>query len=257
MTAQSEPRPQSAAIGAARSSATRVAAVDIARTLALAGMVVFHFTRNLEDFALIPPGTTTQGFWWYFARGVAGSFLFLAGVSLWLAHGRGIRWRAFLRRLAVLAAAACLVTLATWIALPHSFVYFGILHSIAVASIIGLAFLHLPAAVTLAAAAGAVALSYLGPFEAFGAPWLWWIGLSPEIRPTIDFEPVFPWLAPCLAGIAAARLGGHAGLWERLARWRGPAARALGWPGRNSLAIYLVHQPVLIALIWTVTRTFG
>jgi len=236
---------------------TRIEAVDVARTVALAGMVVFHFTRNLEDFALIPPGTTTAGFWWYFARAVAGSFLFLAGVSLWLAHGDGIRWRAFLRRLALLAAAAGLVTLATWIALPQAFVYFGILHSIAAASVIGLAFLRLPAALTLAAAAGAVALAYLGPFAAFGAPWLWWTGLSPEIRPTIDFEPVFPWLAPCLAGIAAARLAGRAGLWERIARWRGPAARALGWPGRHSLAIYLVHQPVLIALIWAATRALG
>lgn len=241
----------------AAAGATRIEALDLARTLALAGMVAFHFTRNLEDFGLIGTGTTMQGFWWVFARAVAGSFLFLAGVSLWLAHGRGIRWQPFLRRLALLAGAAGLVTAATWVAIPWGFVFFGILHSIAVASVIGLAFLRLPAWVTLAAAAGAVALAYAGPFAAFDTPWLWWTGLSPEVRRTVDFEPVFPWLAPCLAGIALARMAGHAGLWDRVAAWRGPTVRALGWPGRHSLAIYLIHQPVLIALIWLALKAFG
>lgn len=235
----------------------RIEAVDVARTLALAGMVVFHFARNLEDVGLIAAGTTVQGFWWYFARAVAGSFLFLAGVSLWLAHGRGIRWRGFLRRLAVLAAAAALVTVATWVAVPWGFVHFGILHSIAVCSVIGLAFLRLPAAATLLAAAGSVALAHAGPFAAFDTPWLWWTGLAPEVRRSIDFEPVFPWLAPLLAGVALARLADRAGLWARAAGWRGPLLRGLGWPGRHSLAIYLIHQPVLIGGLWLALRLLG
>ena len=239
------------------SSHSRIEAVDIARTIALAGMVVFHFTRDLEDFGLIAAGTTVQGVWWYFARAVAGSFLFLAGVSLWLAHGQGIRWPGFLRRLAMLVAAAGLVTLATWVALPWGFVHFGILHSIAVCSVIGLAFLRLPAAVTLLAAAGAVALAYVGPFPTFDTPWLWWTGLAPYVRPSIDFEPVFPWLAPLLAGIASARIADRAGLWERTAGWRGPVLRALGWPGRHSLAIYLIHQPVLIGGLWRALQLLG
>lgn len=235
----------------------RIEAVDVARTVALLGMVVFHFARDLEDFGLIAAGTTVQGPWWYLARAVAGSFLFLAGVSLWLAHGQGIRWRPFLRRLLMLAAAAALVTLATRIAVPWGFVHFGILHSIAICSVIGLAFLRLPVALTLLAAAGAVALSRAGPFAAFDSPLLWWTGLAPGVRPSIDFEPVFPWLAPLLAGIALARLAGRAGFWDRAAAWRGPVLRALGWPGRHSLAIYLIHQPVLIGGLWLGVRAFG
>ena len=118
----------------------RLVAIDLARTVALVGMAVFHFTFDLEMFGLVPPGTTTTGGWAVFARLIAGSFLFLAGLSLVLAHGEGIRWRAFGVRMAKVAGAAALVTAGTYAAFPHAFVFFGILHSIALASLMGLAF---------------------------------------------------------------------------------------------------------------------
>lgn len=235
----------------------RLVAVDWARGLALLGMAVFHFARDLEMFGLVPAGTTLQGGWAVFARTVAASFLALAGVSLWLAHGRGIRWRAFGRRLARIAAAAALVSVATFALFPDRFVYFGILHSIAVCSVIGLAFLRLPAGAILAAAAAVLAVPRLFRSDAFDAPWLWWTGLSPQVRPTLDFEPVFPWLAAFLAGLAAAKAADRAGLLSALGRaapGEGRLSRALAWPGRHSLAVYLLHQPVLIALIWLWTR---
>jgi len=100
----------------------RVDVLDAARTAALVGMVIFHFTRDLEQFGLIAPGTTLGAGWSMFSRTVAGGFLFLSGISLWLAHGRGIRWPAFLRRLAVLAAAAGLISVATYVAMPDAFI---------------------------------------------------------------------------------------------------------------------------------------
>ncbi len=234
----------------------RLATLDIARTLALAAMVVFHTARDLEMFALVPPGMTLGGGWALFARLIAGSFLFLAGVSLYLAHGRGIRWRAFLWRACVLAAAALAVTLATRIAMPDAFIFFGILHSILVCTTIGLVFLRLPAALTLAAAVAVVVAAGLVRAPAFDAPWLLWTGLGTIMPRTLDYEPVFPWLAPCLAGIAAARIATRAGLAGRLQRAEpsGRWIRLLAWPGRHSLAVYLVHQPILIGLIWLGTR---
>lgn len=226
----------------------RIVAVDVARTAALAGMVLFHFTRDLEQFGLIPAGTSMTGVWALLARGVAGSFLFLAGFSLWLAHGQGIRWSAFLRRLGVLAAAAGLVTVATLVAMPDAFIFFGILHSIAAASVIGLVFLRLPVAVTLLAAAAVFILPQVWRSGFFDAPWLVWTGLSVTVPRTLDFEPVFPWLAPFLAGLALARMLAGAGLLPQAVAGKG--WHWLGWPGRHSLAIYLLHQPVLIGAIW-------
>lgn len=230
----------------------RLIALDLARTAALAGMAVYHLVYDLTMFGWLPEGSAITGFWALFARAVAGSFIFLAGVSLWLAHGQGIRWPAFWRRFARIAAGAALVTLGTWFAFPQYFVFYGILHSIAVSSLIGLAFLRLPAALTLAAAALAFVLPDLWRSPVFDGP-LAFIGLF-ETRPlTVDFLPILPWVAPMLAGIAVGRLASRFALWPRLALADSPALRRLAWPGRHSLAIYLVHQPVLIGLVSAAT----
>lgn len=220
--------------------------LDTARTLALLGMIIFHFTYDLEMFGVLAQGTASSGFFWYFARAVAGSFLALAGVSLWLAHGQGIRWPGFWRRWLKLAAAAALVSLATRLAMPEVWVFFGILHAIALFSLIGLAFLRLPAVVTLALGLGIILAS---PSLAQALQWntaaLRFLGLGTLPSYTVDFEPVFPWFGPFLLGLGLARLVEP--LRPALARRRGPGW--LAWPGRHSLAIYLLHQPLLIGLL--------
>ena len=135
----------------------RIDAIDIARGVALVAMAIYHFTWDLEFFGYVPPAMTAVGGWKLFARCIASSFLFLVGVSLFLGHARGIRWKGFLRRLAMVAGAALAITLVTYIAVPTGFIFFGILHQIALASVLGLAFLRLPAVVTLLAAAAVIA----------------------------------------------------------------------------------------------------
>ena len=240
-----------------RPSGGRILVLDLGRTLALIGMAIFHFGFDLEAFGHIAPGTMTSGFWYYFARSVAGSFLFLVGISLWLAHGHGIRWRPFLVRLGQIVAGAALVTLGTWKLFGPAFVFFGILHSIALSSVIGLAFLRLPPLLTLAAAVLAFYLPDLVAADHFASLWLVWTGLAPYTVYSVDFIPTFPWLAPVLAGLALAKLADRAGLWQRLRGW--PAApgrwtRWLAWPGRHGLFVYLVHQPILISLVWAATQ---
>lgn len=215
-------------------------------------MVIFHFTLDLQMFGHVPAGTIQNAFWANFARLIAGSFLFLAGVSLVLAHGRGIRWGAFGRRLAMVVAGALAVTLVTYIGMRDSFIYYGILHSIAVASVISLAFLRLPAAVTALVAVGVFMVPAYVSLPAFNSHWLAWTGLAETIPRSLDFEPLFPWLAPCLMGVAFAKAGTFWGLWEHL-RTAAPSsalARRIAWPGRHSLVIYLLHQPIIFGLMY-------
>ncbi len=69
---------------------------------------------------------------------------------------------------------------------------------------------------------------------------------------TVDYVPIFPWFGVVLAGIVVGRLVVAGLLDTPLARWRptGPAGRAVVWVGRWSLAIYLIHQPILYGLLW-------
>lgn len=233
---------------------SRLVSLDIARTAALLGMVCFHLVFDLQMFGHLPYGTTATPFFYWHARLVAGSFIFLSGVSLWLAHGAGLHWPAFWRRWIKLAAAAALVSAATYAAFPAYFVYFGILHSLALSSLVGVMFLRLPALATAAAGVAVMAASYHLPSDAFNAPLLRFLGLAAIPAETIDFEPVFPWVGPFLLGLAAARLASRLNLWPAVALPDRPWIRALAWPGRHSLMIYLLHQPVLMGVIWAATR---
>jgi uncharacterized membrane protein len=226
---------------------TRLLGLDIARSAAILGMLAFHTVFNLQMFGYLPYGTTAEPLFYWHARAVAGSFLALAGLSLWLAHGSGIRWGAFWRRWLKLVSAAALVSLATYAAFPDYFVYFGILHAIAAASLIGLAFLNLPALVTLAVGAFVMAGTYLLPSETFNAPLLRFLGLATVPAETLDFLPIFPWFGPFLLGLGTAQLLGRTRLLALLDWPDSPTLRRLAWPGQHSLMIYLLHQPLLIA----------
>jgi uncharacterized membrane protein len=237
--------------------ASRIAALDIARTAALLGMAAYHFLYDLQMYGLVPPEFAVSGWLYWHARVVASSFLGLVGVSLWLAHGQGIRWPAFWHRWFKVAAAAALVTLGTRIALPEAWVFFGILHAIALFSLFALPFLRLPWPITAAAGVAVIWASYTLPSDAMNAPLLRFIGLHTETTWTVDFEPVFPWFAPVLIGVAFGRLGTGIGLWAWLAKW--PArttrpVRLLVWPSQHSLILYLLHQPILFGLIGLYAR---
>lgn len=225
--------------------------LDAARGVALLGMILYHTVFDLELFGHLPRGTSLEVPWRPLAVAVAGGFIFLAGVSLVLAHGAGIRWRAFGRRFLKIAAAAALVSAATYLSDPGSFIFFGILHAIAAFSLLGLAALRLPVVGLLALAAGFATLGPVLTHPGFDHPALLWTGLSPRTPLTLDFEPLFPWAAPFLLGMAAGRA--LPARLRRETRARGAASRALQWAGQRSLAIYLLHQPVLIALIGGIT----
>ena len=232
----------------------RIPLIDQLRGVALIAMAIYHFTWDLGFFGYIEPETATTGGWRIFARVIAGSFLFLVGFSLVLGHRKGFHARPFLIRLAKIGGAALVITIATWFAFRETFIFFGILHAIAAASIVGLLFLRLPVIVTLLAATAAVVAPLYLRAPLFDHPALWWVGLSVDIPRSNDYVPLLPWLAPVLLGIASGKLFVASTLPERLAgfggrtkvRWK----TLLEAAGRHSLAIYLIHQPRLIALVY-------
>ena len=187
-------------------SGGRLMLIDVIRGVAILAMVVYHFSWDLSYFRLIDVDVTVNTGWVVFARAIAATFVGLVGVNLTLSTRKGVRWGSFLRRLGLIIAAATLVSIGTYWLDPRSFVFFGILHCIAVASVLALAFLRLPSWLVLLSAG----VSFVAPqivrspvFDGYG--W-YWLGLSADPPASVDFVPILPWFGVVLIGMVTGRL---------------------------------------------------
>lgn len=227
----------------------RIHHLDALRGLAVAMMIAYHFCFDLDYFGVIDADLNNDPFWLGARTLIVTLFLAVMGVSLQLAHRQGIRWRPVTRRFALLAGCAALVTLATWALFPHSYVFFGILHFIALASLLGLPFLNR----RWLALGGGLALLAVGLFWSHPffdkAPWQW-LGLMTHKPLTEDYVPLLPWFGVVLLGMATGTALTSATAKRSRVGWQG----ALTWAGRHSLPIYLLHQPLLLGLLYVVVN---
>ena len=241
--------------GSEAKRARRVDAIDCARGVALLGMAVYHLSWDLADFRLASPMLPFTPQMRLLSHTVASAFLVLVGVSLALAHRNGLNVRAFWRRLAIVAGAAALVTAGSFVFAPSEPITFGILHCIAVASLLAGAFVTAPAWASLAIGLAAIAAPLLIRSTVFDSPWLLWTGLGEALPNTLDWRPLLPWAGVVFFGLGLARLPGFMDWLRRPDRWRAAStpSRAISFAGRHSLPVYLFHQPILIGLVWVLT----
>lgn len=239
----------------------RLALVDVARGGALGAMAVYHLCWDLSFFGLANIPLLSSPFWLATRALILSAFLLLTGLSLVLATRQGLEPRRFLIRLALIAAGAAAISAASLWAFPDSPIFFGVLHHIAVASVLGLAFLRLPAAATAAAAVACLVVPAVIAHPLFDPPWLQWIGLTTVEPRSNDFVPLLPWFGVVLLGIAlgqgllrrAGRTLAVAGSWQPA----GPVPRGLAWAGRHSLIVYLLHQPLLLGALYGMVLWLG
>lgn len=232
--------------------------IDAARGIAIAMMVVYHAAFDLATFGDVHL-EPLAGFWLFLSNATAASFTFLVGVALPLSYaralaavgtGRGLWWRYLIRGLRVLTW-ALILTCGTWWLFPQAPIVFGILHLIGVAIPLASPLIrHGYASVALGV--GCLLAGYALRGVAVDWPWLVWLGVRPVGFTSLDYRPLLPWLGAVLLGVGfgnallarVARRGALAG--------RSPAGLGalLACIGRHSLAIYLTHQPILLALLW-------
>jgi uncharacterized membrane protein len=233
--------------------------LDVARGGALLLMFVYHFSWDLTFFRMADFQIFSDWKWIWFAKFIASIILFVMGIASVMARRRnpgGLDPAVFLRRLAIIAVAAGLVSAATFIVDAGSYIFFGILHHIAAASVILLAVHRLPIAGILALAAMvAVAPEFLRS-DAFNADYLMWLGLYTEAPGSVDYVPLLPWLALPLAGVAGGRILLRGEAVPAMLAWApaDPLSKAVHYLGRHSLVVYLIHQPILFgglyAFVW-------
>ena len=231
--------------------------IDALRGLALLLMVWYHLTYDLVLFGLVNL-SFWEGFWWWLPRCIAASFILLAGLALALRESRGkAGYQPFVIRGMKLLGLAALITLVSYIALgPRQFVFFGVLHLIAFATLASYPLARRP----MAAAALGVPVLIAGFFlseRRYPGLSLAWLGFRPEGRFPADYLPVLPWYAWFLFGIALAAAffpDGRRRFVPPHALTAAAPFRALAWLGRHTLVIYLIHLPALYAIVWGVSR---
>ncbi len=217
-------------------------------------MVVYHTTYDLDVIGGYGI-QSTSGFWMLFADVTAGLFLFLVGVSLAISRARtSLRgWRLFGKYLArgARVLAYGMILTGVFLVLDMGVVAFGILHLIGVSIILAYPFLRLRLANlvlgTLIFAAGQYVLAQNLTSETF---WLLPFGVLPEGVMMPDYRPLLPWFGVVLIGLSFGNVVYAGGLRPASLANRAPLlARSLLPLGRNSLFIYLIHQPIIIALL--------
>jgi uncharacterized membrane protein len=236
-------------------AAPRLPIVDLLRGLAIAQMVAYHFIYDLDYFGWLTLAMTRDPPWVAWRTAIVTQFVFLVGVGLSLRSsfkpGVGDFWRRWVQ----VAAAALLVSLGSALMFGSRWIWFGVLHFVAAALLLGRPLQRLGAwNLVLGAVLLVVGLTVeLTAFDA--APWAT-IGLAQRKPATEDYVPLLPWFGVVLVGMAAGAL------WRRTG-WRvprgmttldSPPSRLLRAAGRWPLTIYLLHQPALIGTLWLVRR---
>jgi uncharacterized membrane protein len=228
--------------------------VDAARGVAIIMMIVYHSTYDLDTLGGYEI-QSTSGNWALFADVTAGLFLFLVGVSLAISRARTplTGWRLFgkylARGLRILAYGVVLTVV--FLVLGIGIVAFGILHLIGVSIILAYPFLRLRLTNLVLGILIFAAGQYILAQEPYAQSiWLLPFGVVPEDMIMPDYRPLLPWFGVVLIGLFFGNIVYGYDRRPTVPEEKAPVlARPLLPLGRNSLSIYLIHQPIIIALL--------
>ncbi len=239
--------------------APRLERLDALRGLAMLWMTAFHLCFDLNYFGWIRQDFYRDPVWTWQRTAIVSLFLLCAGAGQAVAMSHGQSQRKFARRWAQVAGCALLVSASSYLMYPGSFIYFGVLHGIAVMLLILRLSARLgpwlwpfgAAAIALAAWAP-TALQAWPELLVFNSKPLSWLGFISVKPVTEDFVPLLPWLGVMWWGMAGTQWAlAHRPHWLAAplpSAWPTPL-RWLSVLGTWSLAYYMLHQPVMIGLL--------
>ncbi len=215
--------------------------LDFMRGIAIILMVVFHFCFDLNNFHFININIYNGTFWHLFRFIILTLFLLCVGISLTLANPYGVNFHKALKRFVILIVLASFISLASYLIFPKSWIYFGVLHFIACASLLALIFvrfswfnLFLGTAILGLYFSDVINMHWLynSLHEALHLP-----------KYTEDLVSLFPWFGVVLIGMFIGKKGLYL-----FALKENKYTHVTAYLGKHSLLIYMLHQPLLFGL---------
>ena len=217
----------------------RIWEIDCARSVAILLMIVFHLIVDLKDFFFYNIEYLT-GFWFYVGKLSALLFILTAGISCTL------NTKTLLKHGLKVFLWGMILTGITYLYNPLTYIRFGILHLLG-CSIISYKFLSDLSPVWLLLS-GAIWLSigYAFTPAIVTLPYLFPLGLVTGNFASIDYYPLIPWYGIFLIGTAV----GKSLYTKRQSIFPEITPPLLTtYLGQHSLIIYLIHQPLLLAIL--------
>jgi len=227
---------------------TRIWELDAFRGVCILGMVIVHFVYDLTElYGVVSwqyPG------WFAFVKDWGGVlFLLISGICATLGS-RSVR-----RGLTVFACGLLCTAVTAGMALlklsdPSIVIYFGVLHCLGVCMLLW-AVLHRLSTPALGIAGAAMVIAgLLLRGRVFSFSYLLVLGFVPEGFISSDYFPLLPNLGFFLLGAVLGRtLYREKKTLLPKVNVSNPAVKFLTTVGRYSLQIYLLHQPILAAVL--------
>lgn len=226
----------------------RIWELDAFRGICILGVIIVHFVFDLTELFAIVDWKMPQ--WFVFVQEWGGVlFLLISGISATLGS-RSVR-----RGLIVLSG-GMLITAVTygmyaWLQFDKSImIYFGVLQCLGCCMILWWLFKRLPTwALALIGIAIVAAGLYLDTVMPVDHPWLVPLGFIYPGFVSSDYFPLLPNLGFFLLGAVLGRTvyRNKESLLPKVSQ-KNPLVRSLCFCGRQSLWIYLLHQPVLAGI---------
>lgn len=239
-----------------QSNPGRLPLIDWLRGLSIILMVIYHFCYDLDFFGYIDTAFG-QNWWIPFRYVIVIGFLSLVGVSLVMTHQRAIKWANMNKRSLQLLIACVFVSGSGYFIAAHKITVFGILQFILVASWLALPFINKPI-LALCLGIGVFILGHTFTHSVFDSVWIHWIGMAENIRPALDYVPLFPWFGVVLIGVFVGhwfrsekgQVVGKYTLTNHRSAVIAKSNRLIEVMGQHSLIIYLVHQPLMFGIFY-------
>jgi uncharacterized membrane protein len=221
----------------------RYGELDFLRAAAIMLMVTYHLAYDLKEFMGLMVDYQAP-FWYTIGKTAALLFIFLSGISNGLSN-------APVRRGVKVLFCGLGISVVTYLFLKEEYVRFGILHYLGMTMIFSPWLFRLSSRMLLALAACSACLGFWFSGLIVNTAFLLPLGLKYPGFSTIDYFPVFPYLAVTILGMLTYRIY-YKERRKPLIRLRA-IPKSFQWLSRNSLVIYLVHQPVILLIIVVVS----